>query len=86
MVGSAPDIGAYEFGDKRYWIPGRQEVIAKTPVPKDKGEDVPLDADLMFLEAYKVKSHRILLGSSKDNLKLLCNEGFKNKHCISTNT
>ena len=25
----------------------------------------------MFLEAYKVKSHRILLGSSKDNLKLL---------------
>ena len=71
VVGSAPDIGAYEFGDKRYWIPGRQEVIAKTPVPKDKGEDVPLDADLMFLEAYKVKSHRILLGSSKDNLKLL---------------
>ena len=71
VVGSAPDIGAYEFGDKRYWIPGRQEVIAKTPVPKDKGEDVPLDADLMFLEAYKVKSHRILLGSSKDNLKIL---------------
>ena len=77
VVGRAPDIGAYEFGDKRYWIPGRQEVIAKTPVPKDKGEDVPLDADLMFLEAYKVKSHRILLGSSKDNLNW---EGSKSFH------
>jgi hypothetical protein len=71
IVGKAPDIGAYEFGDERYWIPGRQKSIATTPIPKDQGDEVPLDADLMYLEAYKVKSHRILLGLAKDKLEIL---------------
>ena len=29
-IGSAPDIGAYEYGDKNYWIPGYQTKKAKT--------------------------------------------------------
>ena len=71
VVGRAPDIGAYEFGDKRYWIPGRQEAIAKTPIPKDKGKDVPLDSDLMFLEAYETQSHRVVIGLVEDKLESL---------------
>lgn len=67
--GNAPDIGAYEFGAMRYWIPGRQETVASTPVPKDGGTNVPLDADLMFLEAYQCNRHRIMFGTSVNNLR-----------------
>lgn len=69
VVGVAPDIGAYEWGDLRYWIPGRQEQIASTPVPKNGGKDVLLDADLIFLEAYQATSHRVFLGTEWDELK-----------------
>lgn len=68
-LGDAPDIGAYEFGDSRYWIPGRLIDIASMPVPKDRGIKVPLNADLMFLEAYESTKHRVLFGSSPDALK-----------------
>ena len=71
IVGKAPDVGAYEFGDKRYWIPGRQESIATMPIPKDNGIDVQLDADLMFLEAYETKMHRIMIGLAEDKLESL---------------
>ena len=33
-IGSAPDIGAYEYGDENYWIPGYQTKKAKTPIPQ----------------------------------------------------
>lgn len=69
--GAAPDIGAYEFGAKRYWIPGRKEAISSTPVPKDGGTHVPLDADLMFLEAYESEQHRVYVGTSPNALKLV---------------
>ncbi|NCG09047.1 MAG: hypothetical protein GWO81_05700, partial [Verrucomicrobia bacterium] len=68
ILGDAPDIGAYEFGDARYWIPGRKDSVASTPVPKNHGIQVPLDADLMFLEAYEVTQHRVLFGTHPDAL------------------
>lgn len=71
FIGTAPDIGAYEFGDRRYWIPGRKMNIASTPVPKNGGTNVNSDADLMFLEAYNSTKHRVLLGNTEDNLKLI---------------
>ena len=67
-MGDAPDIGAYEYGAPRYWIPGRKTTTASSPVPKDGGNDVPLNADLMFLEAYNSTHHRILIGESADSL------------------
>merc|ERR1719326_2227016 len=45
-----PDIGAYEFGDVKYWIPGRIYVTASSPVPPNNAVGVRPDADLMFLE------------------------------------
>ncbi|VGO16371.1 hypothetical protein PDESU_04962 [Pontiella desulfatans] len=67
--GAAPDIGAYESNAKRYWIPGRRQGVATTPVPQDGAENVPLDADLMFLEAYKCTRHRVMFGTRSSNLK-----------------
>ena len=67
-IGKAPDIGAYEYGDIRYWIPGRKESTSSTPIPKNGALNVPLDADLMFLEAYLCSKHRVWLGDSPGNL------------------
>ncbi|WPJ95341.1 hypothetical protein SH580_18125 [Coraliomargarita algicola] len=69
--GAAPDIGAYEYGDEFYWIPGRQEVIASMPVPKDAAEQVPLDADLMYLIGLHGTRANIYWGSRPDALKLI---------------
>ena len=68
-VGAAPDIGAYECHDSRYWIPGRLESTATIPVPKNKGVNVPLDTDLMFLEAYQATAHTIYFGRDANDLK-----------------
>ncbi|MEP2774690.1 MAG: hypothetical protein ABJQ29_08850 [Luteolibacter sp.] len=67
--GKDPDIGAYEFGDDQYWIPGRQEEIASMPVPKDDAEKVKLDADLMYLIALDGTKATVHLGTARDDLK-----------------
>ncbi|WDE96513.1 right-handed parallel beta-helix repeat-containing protein [Lentisphaera profundi] len=69
-LGDAPDIGAYEFGDKEYWIPGRKGEQSSMPVPVNKAVAVPLDAELMFLGAYKAEKHYIYFGESADSLAL----------------
>lgn len=66
--GKAPDIGAYEYGDKRYWIPGRKEIKASTPIPPNNSKTVKPDADLMFLEAYKADKHILYFGTAPDSL------------------
>merc|ERR1712014_441386 len=43
------DVGAYDADDAYYWIPGRREWIASSPVPPNGATKVQLDADLMFL-------------------------------------
>ena len=69
FVGSAPDIGAYECGDTRYWIPGRLEETATVPIPKNRGRNVPLNADLMFLEAYQAEEHIVYFGEDPTELE-----------------
>jgi hypothetical protein len=72
--GLAPDIGAYEYGDDTYWIPGRQEAQASMAVPKNEGTDVPLDADLMYLIALEGVSANIYFGSNSETLVLIANQ------------
>ena len=67
--GDRPDIGAYEFGDTRYWIPGRRQARASTPVPPDGATGVKLDANLMFLEAYAVKRHVVYFANAANDHK-----------------
>jgi hypothetical protein len=57
FLGNAPDIGAYEAGDGHYWIPGRRQARASTPIPPDGARDVKKNAALMFLEAYGAQRH-----------------------------
>ncbi|MBL7214660.1 MAG: DNRLRE domain-containing protein [Phycisphaerae bacterium] len=72
-VGTAPDIGAYEYGDTHYWIPGRKMDKAATPIPPDGAVNVKRDADLMWLEALDATSHNVYVGSESGNLASLGN-------------
>ncbi len=69
FVGEAPDIGAYEYGDKRYWIPGCKRPTASTPVPPDGATDVRTDADLVFLKAYRCTRHDVWFGEAPDTMQ-----------------
>jgi hypothetical protein len=67
-LGKAPDIGAYEYGDRHYWIPGRQLKMASFPIPPDKADSVKVDADLMWLEGKGTVGHRVYLGTRYDQV------------------
>jgi hypothetical protein len=58
-LGSAPDMGAYEYGASNYWIAGYKAPGASTPIPPDGAVNVKLDADIMWLEGYRAASHRV---------------------------
>lgn len=68
-LGKSPDIGAYEHGATRYWIPGRLVPQASTPIPPDGSTNVRLDADLMFLGGYRAEKHVVYFGESREALK-----------------
>lgn len=73
VVGAAPDIGAYEYGDMVYWIPGRRETKATFPVVPD-GAMVSTNRDvLMWRPAYNADSHRLCFGTTQSNL-ICCGE------------
>ncbi len=63
-IGKGPDIGAYEYGAKIYWVPGFQFAYASTPVPPDGATTVKSDCDLMWLGGYKANSHDLYFGTS----------------------
>ncbi len=65
FLGMAPDIGAYEFGDTLYWIPGRKADRASAPVPPDQGVTHYEFVDLMWLEGYRSQSSDIYFGTSE---------------------
>jgi len=52
-VGDAPDIGAYEYGDSVYWIPGYRYPHPSVPIPNDNAPDVPIDHSLVWNYPYK---------------------------------
>ena len=52
-VGAAPDIGAYEYGDTVYWIPGFRYPHPSVPIPNNNASDVPVDYSLVWNYPYK---------------------------------
>lgn len=66
--GTAPDIGAYEYGDTTYWIPGRKLPQASMPVPPTGNQNVKLDADLMWLGGLGATSYEVYFGTDPQNL------------------
>jgi hypothetical protein len=67
-VGTAPDMGAYEYNDTNYWIPGRKLEKASTPVPPGNAVAVKTDAELMWLDGYKATSHDVYFGTNPGSL------------------
>jgi len=53
FVGDAPDIGAYEYGDSVYWIPGFRYPHPSVPIPKNNAANVPMDYSLAWNYPYK---------------------------------
>jgi len=78
--GSAPDIGAYEFGDENYWIPGRILPRASRPIPANGSMNAKPDTDLIWLGGKDAIEHRIYVGTSKTNLALKRTQ--KNNICV----
>ena len=52
-IGSAPDIGAYEYGDSVYWIPGFRYAYPSVPIPRDGARDVSMEYGLAWNYPYK---------------------------------
>jgi len=52
-VGDAPDIGAYEYGDSVYWIPGFRYPHPSVPIPNDGAVNVPIDHSVIWNYPYK---------------------------------
>ncbi|MBK3517493.1 right-handed parallel beta-helix repeat-containing protein [Carboxylicivirga marina] len=69
FVGQAPDIGAYEYGDAYYWIPGRKEKQASFPIPMHGDTINTKQADLMFRNAYKASGAMIYIADNKIQLE-----------------
>ncbi len=58
-------IGAYDVDAHMYWIPGRQEWRASTPVPPDGAKDAQNRAELMFLGALGAEAHRVFASGGR---------------------
>lgn len=71
VVGSAPDIGPYEFGSKTYWIPGYQAPGASVPIPPDGTRNAKPDLDLMWQPGYQAESHTVYAGTNRNSLRKL---------------
>merc|ERR1739845_67336 len=61
VVGAGPYSLAES--DDTYWIPGRQEWRASTPVPPHGTRTAKPDLDLMFLAAYGCDTHQVYFGA-----------------------
>jgi hypothetical protein len=68
--GAAPDIGAYEYGDENYTIPGYQSAQASTPYPEDGRTNALYDTDLMWLGGLDAVSYEVYLGTASNTLAL----------------
>ncbi len=69
--GAAPDIGAYEYGDTEYWIPGRKLPQASVPIPADGRTNALTDCDLMWLGGLGGTSYNIHLGTVSSSLAFM---------------
>jgi hypothetical protein len=65
VIGDAPDIGAYEYGDTTYWIPGFQYAEASIPIPPDGTRTAKSDCSLMWLCGYESDRHHVYFGTSE---------------------
>ncbi|MGJ8641661.1 MAG: Ig-like domain-containing protein [Opitutaceae bacterium] len=73
-LGAAPDLGAYEYGDDNYWIPGYKHTHASHPYPADERADALLTSDLMWRGGLNAVSYNVYLGNSANSLSFMGNQ------------
>lgn len=73
-VGDSVDMGAYEYGCTNYWIPGRMQPVASTPIPPNGTTTAMTDVDLMWLKAYKSTNNRVYFGESANNMEMVAEQ------------
>ena len=61
---AAPDIGAYEYGDNTYWIPGYQTSQAREHVPTNGAVVNATNVDLIWLGGYQGVSYDVYFGEN----------------------
>ena len=71
QIGDSIDIGAYEYGAEDYWIPGRMQPEASTPIPPNRTETAKTSADLMWLPAYRSTMNKVYFGTSSSQLEMI---------------
>ena len=69
FIGTAPDIGAYEFGDTNYWIAGYMPKHASFPIPESGAIKQSTDRDLIFQPGYKAITNKVYFGKTPKSLK-----------------
>ena len=72
--GDAPDIGAYEYGDANYWIPGFQQAKASQPIPPNGATNQQIDRDLIWLGGYEGTSYDLYFGPTPTSLVFQTNQ------------
>tara|TARA_B100001057_G_scaffold442554_1_gene478031 strand:+ start:422 stop:5413 length:4992 start_codon:yes stop_codon:yes gene_type:complete len=70
FIGTAPDIGPYEYGDDYYWIPGHKTEEAKSPIPMDGAASAKQNTDLIWLEGLEMTTNKVYFGSDSDSLEV----------------
>jgi hypothetical protein len=73
-TGEAPDVGAYEYGEANYIVPGYQSLQASFPYPADERVDALYDTELMWREGLNATSHKVYVGTDAEALSLVSNQ------------
>lgn len=70
FVGDAPDIGAYEYGDSVYSIPGRRYEYATFPIPPTNSVKSVYCVDLMWREALNCEFYHVYFGTDSIEISI----------------
>jgi hypothetical protein len=77
FIGDAPDIGAYEYGDSVYWIPGYRYPHPSFPIPRDNSVDVIPDYSVVWNYPYKKDYFSTVANVTINGPGVNCSEMFQ---------
>ncbi len=84
-VAGIPDIGAYESGDEKYWLPGYRYPHASFPIPAEKSNPDARFIDLIWREGCHAVSHDVYFGTSETAVENAGHESFEFKGNLNEN-
>ena len=64
-----PDVGAYEYSDSLYWIPGHRTSRASFPIPSHTAQVSSDIIDLMWKQACRASSYDVYFGRTASSVR-----------------